>query len=431
MPASWRASKRVERVEQKANESLLEAQSRSNAEFSRVEASLPKRYARADTGFLDKRMSILGRRDLTTKPLTSIADVMGLNNNIAEDPEIKKRMEERLKPLVMTVAPARTVDLLVPSLDAEGGPQKQILGPSGTDGLSSQTLLVGGNDDAAGKTITCTGDSEQFPDLKCQTRFVGPTGWAIISDVEDTIKVTQTTSPTGLLHSTLADVPKSIPEMEVFYKVLAESFNSPAWFYVSAAPYNLYPFLHEFLNQHYPSGTLLLRDARWLHLGGLLQSFTAGVQDYKTGQIEKIQSWLPKRQVICIGNSTQSDPETYAQLYAKYPGWVKAIYIRKVTAAPHMEEKNKNQRFIDAFKDVPDHVWRVFGRPEELSDHVKHLAGLAHPGLIGNLLARWCQGEHGSKTAPPKPPLTAKNAEVAVQQAINAVLNEGNAIGRG
>ncbi|EHY58556.1 hypothetical protein HRR83_006265 [Exophiala dermatitidis] len=60
MPGSWRASKRVERVEQKANESLLEAQSRSDAEFSQVEASLPKRYTRADTGFLDKRMSLLG-----------------------------------------------------------------------------------------------------------------------------------------------------------------------------------------------------------------------------------------------------------------------------------------------------------------------------------------------------------------------------------
>jgi phosphatidate phosphatase APP1 len=75
-------------------------------------------------------------------------------------------------------------------------------------------------------------------------------------------------------------------------------------------------------------------------------------------------------------------------MYTKYPDWIKAIYIRKVTDAPNMETKNKNQRFVDAFKDVPDHVWRVFEQPEEVADHVKHLAGHAHAGMLGSLLGR-------------------------------------------
>ncbi|EXJ94595.1 hypothetical protein A1O1_02991 [Capronia coronata CBS 617.96] len=459
MPRTWTSSKRANRVEPKASESLLEAQSRKDANFSEVEARLPKRYARSEMGFIDKRMSFLGShnpfgrkacpRDNTvwvldntaykptrqgddtaqpweaefvsyffgsggrdqTKSLNGLAEVMGLGDNTARDPETRKRMEERLKPLLMTIAPARTVEILIPSPDADGSPQTRVLGPSGSDGISSQTVAVGGSDEADGKTITCTSEGEQFPGLSCKTRYVGPEGWAIISDIDDTVKTTQTPSPAGILRFTFTDTPKTVAGMEEFYKVLAESFRSPAWFYLSASPYNLYPFLREFLIEHYPPGTIILRDARWLHFGGLLQSFTAGVQEYKTSRIEKIRSWLPDRQFICVGNSTQSDPEAYAQMYAKYPGWIKAIYIRKVLDAPHMEERNKNQRFIEAFKDVPDHVWRVFIQPQELSDHIKHLAGQAHPGMIGTLLGRWCQTEHDMKAIPRKgqlalPPLS-------------------------
>ena len=237
-----------------------------------------------------------------------------------------------------------------------------------------------------GKTITSSSTGDLFPSLKFNTRFAGREGWAILSDVDDTIKITQTSSPIGILQSTFADIPKTTEGMPEFYKVLDESFGSPAWFYLSASPYNLYPFLAKFIPQHYPEGTIILRDASWMYLGGLLQSFTEGVKEYKTDRISKIQSWLPARKFICIGDSTQSDPESYAEMYEKYPDWIKAIYIRKVTDIPHMEAKNKNERFIEAFKNVPDHVWRLFCKPEELADHVKHLAGQAHSGVVGSML---------------------------------------------
>lgn len=83
---------------------------------------------------------------------------------------------------------------------------------------------------------------------------------------------------------------------------------------------------------------------------------------------------------ICIGDSTQMDPESYAKIYKAYPGWIHAIYIRKVVDAPHMEEKNKDERFAKAFEGVESHIWKVFTEPDELAEHVKHLAGTAHMG---------------------------------------------------
>jgi hypothetical protein len=57
-------------------------------------------------------------------------------------------------------------------------------------------------------------------------------------------------------------------------------------------------------------------------LGGLLKSLTQGTQAYKTDRMNKIHDWLPTRKFICIGDSTQSDPEAYAEMFKKFPGWI-------------------------------------------------------------------------------------------------------------
>ena len=57
-----------------------------------------------------------------------------------------------------------------------------------------------------------------------------------------------------------------------------------------------------------------------MYIGGILQSLTQGTEAYKTDRMEKIFSWIPKRKLICIGDSTQTDPETYGVEYRKHPG---------------------------------------------------------------------------------------------------------------
>ena len=199
--------------------------------------------------------------------------------------------------------------------------------------------------------------------------------------------MTGTSDPIRVLKSTFVEDPKTTDGMPEFYSVLDQQFEHPAWFYLSASPYNLYPFLHEFVAAHYKPGTMILRDNSWMYFGGLLQSLTEGVKGFKVDRGVKIHQWLPNRKFICIGDSTQSDPESYAELYKKYDGWIKAIYIRKVLGLPFMEEKNKPERFTKAFEGVPDHVWKVFVDPHELGDHVKDVAGQAHIGIVGALQA--------------------------------------------
>lgn len=184
------------------------------------------------------------------------------------------------------------------------------------------------------------------------------------------MKITGSVSPSMILHTTFIANPVTTPGQPAFYQLLDTCLSNPAWFYLSASPYNLYPFLHAFIATHYPRGTLILRETSLMYLDGLLQSLTQGVQAYKVSRMDKIHTWLPSRRVVCVGNSTQSDPEAYAEIYRKYPGWVKAIFIKKVLYPPPLAGKNEPERFEIAFQGVPASVWRVFEMPEELKQAV-------------------------------------------------------------
>jgi phosphatidate phosphatase APP1 len=195
----------------------------------------------------------------------------------------------------------------------------------------------------------------------------------VISDIDDTIKITQTPSPVGILTNTFCiPSPQPVSGMPELYTHINDLLREPPFFYLSASPYNLYPFLREFREAHYPPGTIILRDASWQNLGGLITSLSSGTQEYKVDRIRKIHSWFPERKFVCIGDSTQKDPETYGQIAREFPGFVGAIYIRRVRGIAEMNEweKNSDERFQKAFKGLNRALWYVFDEPGELTERI-------------------------------------------------------------
>ncbi|POS83738.1 hypothetical protein EPUL_003167, partial [Erysiphe pulchra] len=208
--------------------------------------------------------------------------------------------------------------------------------------------------------------------LEMTTFFAEPEGWGIISDIDDTIKVTQTASVVGTLRETFAAEPTPIEGMPELYKYIQDLVTeSSPFFYVSASPYTLYVFLHEFCKKYFPQGTIILRDICW---NNLWSQIIAGTFAYKIDQIDQIFSWLPRRKMICVGDSTQHDPEVYAQVCRKYPDWIKLILIRKGTGiSTSSDEKQDNglERFERAFHDIDNERWFVFDMPEQCRQVVK------------------------------------------------------------
>ncbi|KAH6971837.1 hypothetical protein BKA56DRAFT_494877 [Ilyonectria sp. MPI-CAGE-AT-0026] len=297
--------------------------------------------------------------------VSSIAKMLGL----ADDADERDTIEERLIPFLWDIQTVRVF-----KVDHLGKELK--LGPTSMNGITSQVLPVKRHHKGSFAKGTAKVPSSVKGILQMQTCYAGSEGWSIISDIDDTIKITLTSDPLGILRETFVEKPRPVPGMPELYADLKSLLpRDTPWFYLSASPYNLYPLLHEFRTRYFPPGTMILRDSNWRSVAGLLTALTVATEEYKTDRIKKIYSWLPERKMILIGDSTQSDPEAYGEIYRAKPGWVKMILIRKATdiSSYGIDEKNQLQRFEKAFKGIPPEAWHVFEDPSECSLIVRKL----------------------------------------------------------
>ena len=162
--------------------------------------------------------------------------------------------------------------------------------------------------------------------------------YGIISDIDDTIVPTGATRVWEMLKTTFFRNPHSripFPGVAAFYQALAKgpigNGNNP-FFYVSSSPWNLYDFLMEFMEVHnIPQGPLMLRD-----IGLSREYFFSGSHtQHKLLQVERIFSIISDIPFILIGDSGQHDAEIYMQVIKDFPGRVKMVYIRDVSALSH------------------------------------------------------------------------------------------------
>ncbi|KAK5130801.1 hypothetical protein LTR08_001634 [Meristemomyces frigidus] len=288
-----------------------------------------------------------------------------------DDLATKKRIAARLESFTDTVLPNRTLRVSI------GGREEQTLDPSSYSGISSSLHELHSTPTTPTTQISAVNLPPPFG-LPSTTVFAEEQGWGVISDIDDTIKVTQTPDPIGILTNTfVVETPQPITGTPEFYAHINATLHQPAFFYVSASPYNLYPFLRQFREAHFPQGTMILRDASWQNLGGLVTSLQLNTREYKMDRITKIHSWLPHRQFVCVGDSTQSDPEAYGEAARKFPGWIKAVFIYKCTGIAGMDEvvKNAEERFERAFEGLERGLWHVYTDPAELAERVEALKG--------------------------------------------------------
>lgn len=305
-----------------------------------------------------------------SRVVAHICSKLGVDKGEAPEQTIRHRVQH----FVDTVLPRHTVEIAVNEQD------RIVLGPSSSSGISAQTEVIAGSSTSDGQivasTVPAADDRSNF--LPSQTRYAGPTGWGIISDIDDTIKITMTNSPLGILKTTFLDEPQPVEGMPELYAHIKTTKSDPAIFYLSASPYNLYPFLRSFRTKFYPFGSIILRDASWQNLGGLISSLTQDVQDYKVHQMHKIHAWFPQRKFICIGDSTQKDPESYGEIARTFPGWVRAIFIHKVDGVsdltdPNQRGKDSDSRFEKAFEGLDRSMWHVFTKPDDVAGRIDEL----------------------------------------------------------
>ncbi|HSI77458.1 MAG TPA: phosphatase domain-containing protein [Lunatimonas sp.] len=211
--------------------------------------------------------------------------------------------------------------------------------------LFIQAPLNGGSDFATLTLIEEEGLKAEEKTIRFEiSRISEHHPFGIISDIDDTVIISHATSlgkKLWLSVSKNAYTRRPFPGVSDFYALLTNQDQHPV-FYVSSSDWNLYDLIQDFL--HYrdiPKGPLLLKDPH-VNLRNIWKS-GGGNHDHKLEKISMLLALFPTMKFILIGDSGQHDPELYLEIIEKYPGRIKAVYIRRIKKVDEERENQLNQ----------------------------------------------------------------------------------------
>jgi phosphatidate phosphatase APP1 len=241
--------------------------------------------------------------------------------------------------------------------------EQHTLSASGVDGQFESTLVL-----PAAKVEPCVENSRihysavtrsaDFREFTGETNLVGPTGLSVISDIDDTVKISEVTNKKGLLNHTFFLDSAAAHGMSSLYSDWAEQ--GVEIHFVSSSPWQLYAPLQEFLDAAgFPESALNLKIVRFRD-ETLFDLFKKGTET-KPVVIEGILQTYPNRQFVLVGDSGEQDPEVYSALLRKHPKQILKIYIRNVT-----NESADNDRFKSVFANIDPGCWGLFEDPQTL-----------------------------------------------------------------
>jgi hypothetical protein len=200
-----------------------------------------------------------------------------------------------------------------------------------------------------------------------ETPILSAMGISVISDIDDTIKVSEVLDRKALLQNTFL---KTFRATSGLPRAFADWYadTDVSFHYVSASPWQLYPELEGFLQAAgFPAGAFHLREVR-VKDPRSIEQFLTGSRDHKMSAIRSIIRNFPDRRLVLVGDSSESDPEIYGRVARLFRGRVRAIFIRAVPSSDFTDT-----RLADAFRGLPRTLWHVFSDGSELPRKLEDL----------------------------------------------------------
>jgi hypothetical protein len=214
------------------------------------------------------------------------------------------------------------------------------------------------------------------------TQVLEPTGFSVISDVDDTIKLSYVLDKKKLVRHTFLQDFVAVPDMSNLYQRWYKERHA-SFHYVSSSPWQLYSELALFLQStgFPPASSFSLKSIR-LKDRSVLTLFA----DPMVSKLAKISSLLetyPRRTFVLVGDTGERDPEVYGEICRQYPNQVERVFLRDVigglseevlqTLKVKQEKKkrgivlNAPDRLEKAFDGVSPETWSVFTNVKEIN----------------------------------------------------------------
>jgi hypothetical protein len=282
------------------------------------------------------------------------------------DPIERALFLERARLFVASKERVRPVDVLL-------GEDACTLDPTGRNGHVTGYRLIAGQrmDRLAGqangrprwlefRAATREGDVRHFCGA---AQIIGPEGLSVISDIDDTLKISEVADQRALLRNTFL---KDFRPVRGMSELLQQwEARGAAFHYVSASPWQLYVPLAEFFESHgFPRASFHMQPYRVRLLARrrrqALQQF-AHMHQFKAQAISRLLELYPRRQFVLVGDSSQHDPEIYGTLARQHPRQVRQIAIRNITG-----ESAGNARLRAAFAGIEPQRWTLFDDPHNV-----------------------------------------------------------------
>lgn len=176
--------------------------------------------------------------------------------------------------------------------------------------------------------------------------------FGIISDLDDTVLITDVLSKRSLLTNSLtlpAEKRACVHGMPELYARLLKQNPAPESspvFYISSSPRQLTDNLRRFLAvNRFPRGVLQLR-----RIESKRHEPQRDHTAYKTERIEAVLRAYPEVRFALFGDDGETDPEVYAAMRAKYPSQIAGVFIRRVHRSPE-RKRYPDQQDCDALLD--------------------------------------------------------------------------------
>lgn len=236
-------------------------------------------------------------------------------------------------------APLREVHAL-PATDAAGRSQARVVVDASPLGADARTLPF--------HARLSEGDTRRFLG---HALLVPEQGLSVISDIDDTVKITQVHDRREMLLNTFVRPFKPAPGLPEHFRRLAQA-EGTRFHYLSASPFQLAPALEDFLrDEAFPPGSLHLREStRW----NTLIPGSGDSRAHKLGVIAQLLADFPQRRFLLVGDSGEADPEIYAQAAREHPARIAAIVIRDVNG-----EGRDAARFRQSFAELAHELWHL------------------------------------------------------------------------
>ena len=180
-------------------------------------------------------------------------------------------------------------------------------------------------------------------------------GVSIVSDVDDTIRVTNVLNKHEMLMNTFVRPLKAVPDMAELYQNAA-ALPGVRIHYVSNAPYALYPLIQQFLRTaQFPEGSMHLRAVSFKSTIWRAIMQRKHVNIHKMDVIESLMRDFPERSFVLIGDTGEQDPEIYAALARAHPDQVRMILLRDVAT-----DGSTDVRLLREMHGIPATKWLQF-----------------------------------------------------------------------